>query len=45
MCNSSIARKEIDQLDETIIYVLNAARKHVEGMKRTLLSLLKKVKI
>jgi len=33
ICNSSITRKKIDRLDETIIYVLNAARKNVEGIK------------
>ena len=45
ICNSSITRKEIDWLDETIIYVLNAARKHVEGIKRTIPILSKKVKL
>ena len=45
MCNGSITGQEIDRLDETITFVINAARKYVEGVKRRTLSSRQKVKI
>ena len=44
-CNRSITGKELDKLDDTIRYVLNAARKHAEGMKRTIKESSRKIKI
>ena len=45
MCNGSITGQEIDRLDETITFVLNAAKKCAEGVKRTTPSSLQKVRI
>ena len=44
-CNSFITGQEIDRLDETITYVLNAARRHIEGMKRTIKCTPRKIKL
>jgi len=35
LCNSSITEKEIDRLDDSIVFVLDSARKYFEGNIRT----------
>jgi len=45
LCNSSITGKEIDRLDKSITFVLDSARKYVEGNTRTVLFTHKKMKI
>ena len=45
MCNESTTGQEIDKLDDTITFVLNAARKCVEGVKSRILSSMQKVRI
>ena len=42
-CNSNITGQEIDRIDHTITCVLNAARKHTEGMQRPITNAPQKV--
>ena len=44
-CNQSITEQEIERLDETIGFVLDSARKYVEGMKRNVPYSKKKMKL